>query len=186
MGRYELWVGCVRLGQASLLRVGYYMVEGALGSCPCSARVLLPPPRHRCRHIAAFAHPSNWFRLPTLDWPQGNRITQGISCADVADVCLKALHNPEARNKTFEVGARALDGRLVALACPVWLARELGRRMRLWSSGCAGQCSGPPAPNPCSPPLPAQVCFEYQPEEGLEFYELISHLPGASGGHEGS
>lgn len=23
-----------------------------------------------------------------------------------------------------------------------------------------------------------QVCFEYQPEEGLEFYELISHLPG--------
>jgi hypothetical protein len=28
---------------------------------------------------------------------------QGISCADVADVCLKALHDPLARNKTFEV-----------------------------------------------------------------------------------
>jgi hypothetical protein len=34
---------------------------------------------------------------------QGERITQGISCADVADICLKALHNPVARNKTFEV-----------------------------------------------------------------------------------
>ena len=22
------------------------------------------------------------------------------------------------------------------------------------------------------------MCFEYQPEEGLELYELISHLPG--------
>jgi hypothetical protein len=29
---------------------------------------------------------------------------------------------------------------------------------------------------PCA--LCLQVCFEYQPEEGLEFYELISHLPG--------
>ncbi|KAL4450724.1 hypothetical protein ABPG77_001080 [Micractinium sp. CCAP 211/92] len=56
----------------------------------------------------------------------GNRITQGISCADVADICLKAINNPEARNKTFE------------------------------------------------------VCFEYEPEEGLEFYELISHLPDKS------
>ena len=36
-------------------------------------------------------------------WRQGERITQGISCADVADVCLKALHDPVARNKTFEV-----------------------------------------------------------------------------------
>ena len=34
---------------------------------------------------------------------QGERITQGISCADVADVCLKALHDPEACNKSFEV-----------------------------------------------------------------------------------
>lgn len=28
---------------------------------------------------------------------------------------------------------------------------------------------------------PPQVCFEYEPEEGLEFYELISHLPGECG-----
>lgn len=34
---------------------------------------------------------------------QGNRISQSISRADVADVCLKALHDTEARNKTFEV-----------------------------------------------------------------------------------
>lgn len=43
-----------------------------------------------------------------LVFDQGNRISQAISCADVADVCLKALHNPEARNKTFEV--RVLEG----------------------------------------------------------------------------
>ncbi|XP_024517337.1 uncharacterized protein LOC9630745 isoform X1 [Selaginella moellendorffii] len=29
--------------------------------------------------------------------------TQGISCADVADVCVKALHDPTARNKSFDV-----------------------------------------------------------------------------------
>ena len=34
---------------------------------------------------------------------QGNRISQSISRADVADVCLKALHDEAARNKTFEV-----------------------------------------------------------------------------------
>jgi hypothetical protein len=28
---------------------------------------------------------------------------QSISCADVADVCVKALHNPTARNKSFDV-----------------------------------------------------------------------------------
>lgn len=38
-----------------------------------------------------------------LVFDQGNRITQGISYADVADVCLKALHDPLARNKAFEV-----------------------------------------------------------------------------------
>lgn len=38
-----------------------------------------------------------------LIFDQGNRITQGISCADVADVCVKSLHDPAARNKAFEV-----------------------------------------------------------------------------------
>lgn len=58
-----------------------------------------------------------------LVFDQGNRITQPVACADVADVCLKALHDPLARNKTFE------------------------------------------------------VCWEYTPEEGLENYELVAHLP---------
>jgi hypothetical protein len=58
-----------------------------------------------------------------LVFDQGNRITQPIACADVADVCLKALHDPLARNKTFE------------------------------------------------------VCWEYTPEEGLDNYELVAHLP---------
>eukprot|EP00897_Mesotaenium_endlicherianum_P004919 jgi/Mesen1/4455/ME000227S03470 len=38
-----------------------------------------------------------------LVFDQGNRITQAISCADVADVCVKALHDPTARNKSFDV-----------------------------------------------------------------------------------
>lgn len=58
-----------------------------------------------------------------LVFDQGNRITESIACADVADVCLKALHDVLARNKTFE------------------------------------------------------VCWEYTPEEGLESYELVAHLP---------
>lgn len=58
-----------------------------------------------------------------LVFDQGNRISQPVACADVADVCLKALHDPTARNKTFE------------------------------------------------------VCWEYTPEEGLEMYELVAHLP---------
>jgi len=58
-----------------------------------------------------------------LVFDQGNRIARGISCADAADVCLKALHDPLARNKTFE------------------------------------------------------VCYEYEPEAGLEQYELLAHLP---------
>jgi len=28
---------------------------------------------------------------------------QGISCADVADICVKALHDSTARNKSFDV-----------------------------------------------------------------------------------
>ena len=58
---------------------------------------------------------------------QGNRITQGISCADVADVCLKALHNPEARNKTFEVRV-------------VLFAERAGQWLVAWGKGAAVQC----------------------------------------------
>ncbi|KAG7017974.1 hypothetical protein SDJN02_19840, partial [Cucurbita argyrosperma subsp. argyrosperma] len=38
-----------------------------------------------------------------LIFDQGNRITQAISCADVADICVKALHDSTARNKSFDV-----------------------------------------------------------------------------------
>ena len=67
-----------------------------------------------------------------LVFDQGNRISQAISCADVADVCLKALHNPEARNKTFEVGMRS-----------VCAARWSGRDGRAGQrGGVAGQVQG--------------------------------------------
>jgi len=38
-----------------------------------------------------------------LCFDQGDRITQPIACADVAEVCLKAMHEPAARNLSFEV-----------------------------------------------------------------------------------
>ena len=38
-----------------------------------------------------------------LLFDQGNRITEGISCADVADVLLRSLHDPAACNKSFDV-----------------------------------------------------------------------------------
>ncbi|WVZ77951.1 hypothetical protein U9M48_025738 [Paspalum notatum var. saurae] len=38
-----------------------------------------------------------------LIFDQGSRISQGISCADVADICVKALHDSAARNKSFDV-----------------------------------------------------------------------------------
>lgn len=44
-----------------------------------------------------------------LVFDQGDRITQAISTADVADICLRALHEPEARNKTFDVAYERSD-----------------------------------------------------------------------------
>mmetsp|Transcript_37095 Transcript_37095/g.82525 ORF Transcript_37095/g.82525 Transcript_37095/m.82525 type:complete len:614 (+) Transcript_37095:97-1938(+) len=38
-----------------------------------------------------------------LVFDQGDRITESISAADVADICLRSLHESEARNKTFDV-----------------------------------------------------------------------------------
>ena len=64
-----------------------------------AARRALPLPRPPCSRTQRTASCAcQWMAI------QGNRITEAISCADVADVCLRALHNPEARNKTFEVG----------------------------------------------------------------------------------
>lgn len=37
---------------------------------------------------------------------------QGISCADVADICVKALHDTTARNKSFDVSKPCLVSRL--------------------------------------------------------------------------
>ena len=38
-----------------------------------------------------------------LVFDQGGRVTQPVSAADVADICLRALHEQEARNKSFDV-----------------------------------------------------------------------------------
>lgn len=38
-----------------------------------------------------------------LVFDQGDRLSKGISAADAADVCVRSLHQPLARNRTFEV-----------------------------------------------------------------------------------
>jgi hypothetical protein len=38
-----------------------------------------------------------------LVFDQGDRISESISAADVSDICLKALFEPAAHNKTFDV-----------------------------------------------------------------------------------
>mmetsp|Transcript_33192 Transcript_33192/g.59421 ORF Transcript_33192/g.59421 Transcript_33192/m.59421 type:complete len:600 (-) Transcript_33192:493-2292(-) len=38
-----------------------------------------------------------------LLFDQSDRIQDSISCADLADICVKGLHEPNARNKTFDV-----------------------------------------------------------------------------------
>jgi len=38
-----------------------------------------------------------------LVFDQGDRVSQPVSAADVADICLRALHEPAAVNKTFDV-----------------------------------------------------------------------------------
>jgi len=38
-----------------------------------------------------------------LVFDQGDRITESVGAADVADICLRSLHETAARNKTFDV-----------------------------------------------------------------------------------
>ncbi len=96
-----------------------------------------------------------------------------------------------------DVCLHKLWGWLASLAHVMLAGRyRLGLASRTFESvrllRCAMRRPGPlsttdsgPAHNQCVLCLPTsapQVCFEYQPEEGLEFYELISHLPGAQSG----
>eukprot|EP00775_Hariotina_reticulata_P008005 gene8005-8203_t len=64
-----------------------------------------------------------------LVFDQSDRVGQSVSAADVADICLRALYEPEARNKTFD------------------------------------------------------VCYEYQPDEGLQLYELVASIPSSRGNY---
>ncbi|CAN6573716.1 unnamed protein product [Malus baccata var. baccata] len=97
-----------------------------------------------------------------LIFDQGNRISQvrmidvlkvllhlGISCADVADICVKALHDSTARNKSFDVGEN-LFAVTILLSTDIMLKQIL----KLF-----------------------QVCYEYVADQGKELYELVAHLP---------
>jgi hypothetical protein len=71
---------------------------------PCAASWHAPPrtPRHTHRTTPPVPQdePGGY---KALVFDQGDRIGQSISAADVADICLRALHEPQARNKTFDV-----------------------------------------------------------------------------------
>lgn len=73
-------------------------------------------------------------------------LTQGISCADVADICVKALHDSSARNKSFDVG-------IIVFVFPFHFIIASGRT---------------------NASLLQQVCYEYMAEQGNELYELVS------------
>lgn len=61
---------------------------------PHIASTLLPPSPHKQDEPGGYK---------ALVFDQGDRIGQSVAAADVADICLRALHEPEARNKTFDV-----------------------------------------------------------------------------------
>lgn len=42
-----------------------------------------------------------------LVFDQGDRVDQAVSAADVADICLRSLHDPEARNRVRACGGDA-------------------------------------------------------------------------------
>lgn len=82
---------------AAVLQCYIAMLQGT----PCSRQPAISP----CWHHNLIISQSlvRLLRFSVSAALQGNRITQGISCADVADVCVKSLHDPAARNKAFEV-----------------------------------------------------------------------------------
>lgn len=72
-----------------------------------------------------------------LVFDQGDRITQSISAADVADICLRALHEPEGRNKTFDVCYEYQVRRVAG-----WAFAEQARYGTLQRSLCRGAVFG--------------------------------------------
>lgn len=74
--------------------------EGVHGSRCGAGRATGPRDR---RAIAQSLTPCARCRLPAECGAEDPAWLQGIGYADVADVCLRALHAPEAVNKTFEV-----------------------------------------------------------------------------------
>lgn len=76
---------------------------------------------------------------------------QGISCADVADICVKALHDSTARNKSFDVGA------ILYIYIYMLSAPKLTYETKLDHYFL-------------------KVCYEYVAEQGKELYELVIRI----------
>ncbi|KAL2932973.1 Uncharacterized protein RDABS01_016092 [Bienertia sinuspersici] len=77
----------------------------------------------------------------------------GISCADVADICVKALHDSTARNKSFDVGLTLSRNTEFIINLSIWKLADFYLSVNV------------------------QVCYEYVAEQGQELYELVAHLP---------
>lgn len=88
--------GVARPGQTELERdritAAKRRGEAALRNCGLGYTIVRPGP---------LAEEAGGYKALVFD--QGNRITEKVACADVADVCVKSLHDPTARNKTFEM-----------------------------------------------------------------------------------
>lgn len=88
--------GVVRPGQSEMERdritAAKRRGEAALRNCGLGYTVVRPGP---------LAEEAGGYKALVFD--QGNRITEKVACADVADVCVKSLHDQTARNKTFEL-----------------------------------------------------------------------------------
>jgi hypothetical protein len=92
-----------------------------------------------------------------LLFDQGGRITEGIACADVADVCVRSLHDEEARNTSFDVCHEYSDAagsryELVAHLPTAKTESYLTPALKgLEKSACRHAC-----PQPCHAPLPPE------------------------------
>lgn len=74
---------------------------------PGGQRALIFDQGNRISQVS-FSHNTSHYALSrwthsTPKWRNLSIILQGISCADVADICVKSLHDSTARNKSFDV-----------------------------------------------------------------------------------
>lgn len=111
-----------------------------------------------------------------LVFDQGDRVSQSVSAADVADICLRALHEsevcasmwPEAATMSYTHVHAVLYCYVPSSAATTFAVYH--HRMPALASHQARNKT-------------FDVCYEYQSEAGLELYELVASMPSSSGNY---